>query len=57
MPHTEQNAEILTIVLLFLTLFVSGTETAWAGCLHIKLILWLYLTAIRDVFHDLTYLL
>jgi predicted MFS family arabinose efflux permease len=27
MPRTEQNAELRTIVLLFLTMFVSGTET------------------------------
>jgi predicted MFS family arabinose efflux permease len=27
MPHTEQNAELRTIVLLFLAMFVSGTET------------------------------
>jgi hypothetical protein len=27
MPHAEQNVELRTIVLLFLTMFVSGTET------------------------------
>jgi predicted MFS family arabinose efflux permease len=26
-PRLEQNAELFTIVLLFLTMFVSGTET------------------------------
>jgi hypothetical protein len=34
---------------------IHNPKNQWR--LHIKLILWLYLTAIRDVFHDLTYLL